>query len=96
MSIVNLEMSSRQTVFGDIGSTVSNKYAYANSPDIRTEMFLLFDDQSILHFTEKDRQQQLQFFTAIAGFRKKMSLSDFAEYQLSGFKLADRTRLYLC
>lgn len=78
-----LEMSSRQTVFGDIGSTVSNKYAYANSPDIRTEMFLLFDDQSILHFTEKTGNSNYSSLPQLL-VSEKMSLSDFAEYQLSG------------
>ena len=63
--------------------TPSNKYAYANSPDIRTEMFLLFDDQSILHFTEKTGNSNYSSLPQLL-VSEKMSLSDFAEYQLSG------------
>lgn len=76
-----LQMSSHQTVFSDIGSTISNKYAYANSEDIYTEMFLLFDDQSSLLFTTKNGNSNYTSLQQLLA-SEKMRLSDFAEYQL--------------
>ena len=75
------QMSSRPVSFSDIGSTVSNKYAYANSQDIRTEMFLLFDNQSTLHFTEKTINSNYGSLHQLL-VSEKMRLADFAEYQL--------------
>ena len=50
-----LEMSSKPVFFRDVPSFIANKYAYANSAEIRREMYLLFSDQSILHYTEKTK-----------------------------------------
>ena len=48
-----LEMSSEHVFFRNVPSFIANKYAYANSAEIRREMDLLFSDQSILHYTKK-------------------------------------------
>lgn len=76
-----LEMSSHSIAFRDINSTVSKKYAYANSQDIGTEMFLLFDDQSSLHFTEKTSSSDYKSLQQVLD-SEKMKSDDFAEFQL--------------
>lgn len=76
-----LELSSHPIAFRDINSTVNDKYAYANSQDIRNEMFLLFDDQSILHYTEKSGNSDYRSLQQLLDC-EKMRSDDFAEFQL--------------
>ena len=74
-----LEMSSEHVFFRDIPSFIANKYAYANSAEIRREMDLLFSDQSILHYTEKtgsDYQTLPHMLQSV-----EMYQEDFAHYQ---------------
>ena len=45
-----LEMSSNPVHFYEIPSMIERKYMYANSENILREQFLLFSDQSMLHY----------------------------------------------
>lgn len=74
-----LEMSSEHVIFRNVPSFIGNKYAYANSVEIRREMDLLFTDQSILHYTEKtgsDYQTLPHMLQSV-----EMHQEDFAHYQ---------------
>ena len=74
-----LEMSSEHVIFRNVPSFIGNKYAYANSVEIRREMDLLFSDQSILHYTEKtgsDYQTLPHMLQSV-----EMHREDFAHYQ---------------
>ena len=75
-----LEMSSHPLAFREINSTVSNKYAYANSQDIGTEMFLLFDDQSSLHFTKEASNSNYESLQQLLA-SENLRIDDFAEFQ---------------
>lgn len=74
-----LEISSEHIFFRDSPSFIANKYAYANSEKIRQEMYLLFSDQSILHYTEKtgsNYQTLPQMLQSVEMYKE-----DFAHFQ---------------
>lgn len=74
-----LEMSSKPVFFRDVPSFIANKYAYANSKEIRQEMYLLFSDQSLLHYTKKTRstyQTLPQMLQSVEMYKE-----DFAHFQ---------------
>ena len=48
-----LEMSSGHIVFDSLKGCIENKYAYSLSDDLRSEMFLLFSDQSMMSYTKR-------------------------------------------
>lgn len=78
------EMTSEHIVFSNIPSFMNNKYAYANCEDIKTEMHLLYSDQSMLHYTEKT---DLKYKTLPELLRaEEMTLCDFNEYQIPSIK----------
>lgn len=74
-----LEMSSGHIIFSNIISMQNKKYAYSNSEALRREQFLLYSDQSPLHFTEKT-QSKYHFFTQLI-MNESMILNDFADFQ---------------
>ena len=66
-----------------------NKYAYANSDEIQKEMFLLFSDQSMLHYTEKTKSKYKTISELLRA--EEMALDDFALFQVQPIKwLIDR------
>jgi hypothetical protein len=75
-----LEMSSGHIVFSELIGMLDKKYVYANSDNIRNEMFALFSDQSMMSFTEKT-QSKYQTLPQLL-LSEKMMREDFAEYQL--------------
>lgn len=76
-----LEMSSGHIVFGGIASIMQNKYAYFNSADLQSEMFLLFSDQSMMSYTEKTGSTYSTLPQLLLS--ENVKRSDFAEYQHS-------------
>lgn len=78
------EMTSEQMVFSQLSGFFPDKYAYSNSPDLNSEMFLLFSDQSHLTYTEKTKAKYRSFDTLVSS--ESMSLNDFAYYQVEPIK----------
>lgn len=74
-----LEMSSGHIVFSELMSHVENKYAYSNSTELQTEMFLLFSDQSMMNYTEKTRSTYQTFPQLLMSVDVKRE--DFAHFQ---------------
>lgn len=74
-----LEMSSGHIVFDTLSSTMSGKYAYSNSNAIRSEMFLLFSDQSTMNYTEKTKSKYETLPDLLRS--EKMKKDDFAPHQ---------------
>jgi|LSQX01.2.fsa_nt_gb hypothetical protein len=73
------EISSEHIVLGDVPSLIPSKYAYADSVEIKNEMFAMFSDQSMLSYTEKTKST----YTTLTGLvaNERISLHDFPEYQ---------------
>ena len=89
-----LEMSSGHIVVSQLGSFFHDKYAYANSEEINTEMYLLFSDQSRLTYTERTKTKYRAFCDMLAN--ESMSLEDFAAFQIESIKwLISRGVLYI-
>ena len=89
-----LEMSSGHIVVSQLGSFFRDKYAYANSEEINSEMFLMFSDQSRLTYTEKTETKYSAFCDMLAN--ESMSMEDFAAYQTESIKwLISRAVLYI-
>lgn len=74
-----LEMSSGHVVFSEIPSMIRNKYAYAASETVQSEMFLLFSDQSMMNYTEKTRSKYQTLPELLLS--EKMKKEDFRDYQ---------------
>ena len=74
------ESSSESVPFSCIGSWSKKKYAYADSQDLRTEMFLLFSDQAPVNFTEKTQSKYRSFASLIVS--ESMKRNDFFQHQL--------------
>ena len=58
---------------------IRNKYAYAASETVQSEMFLLFSDQSMMNYTEKTRSKYQTLPELLLS--EKMKKDDFQEYQ---------------
>ncbi|WP_140401213.1 hypothetical protein [Anaeromassilibacillus sp. An200] len=74
-----LEMSSGHVFVRNVPSFIANKYAYANSAEIRREMDLLFSDHFILSYTEKtgsDYQTLLYMLQSVEVYKE-----DFIHFQ---------------
>ncbi len=78
------EVSSGNTKLDCVGSFIKNKYAYANSTDVRSEMFLLFSDQSPIFIPSKSKKECRSFIELICS--ECMSLNDFFPYQIQSIK----------
>lgn len=76
-----LEMSSGHVVFSELASAMANKYAYSNSEDLQTEMFLLFSDQSMMNYTKKTGSNYQTLPQLLLS--ENMTREDFAYYQQS-------------
>lgn len=88
------EMSSEHIIFSTIPTLIPNKYAYPSSNEIQNEMFALFSDQSMLHFTERTMTSYPTLFKMLQS--EEMVISDFAEYQQANIKwLIDKKCLYI-
>lgn len=74
-----LEMSSEHIVFSKLSGMLDNKYVYANSDDLRKEMFFLFSDQSLMNYTKKTRSTYKSLPQLLLS--EKMKRDDFAESQ---------------
>lgn len=74
-----LEMSSGHVIFREIPSIVKNKYAYSGSETVEKEMYLLFSDQSMMHYTEKTKGQYRTLPKLLLS--ESMKKEDFAYYQ---------------
>ena len=78
-----LEMSSNQVLFHDIPSMIEKKYAYANSDDIQREQFLLFSDQSMLHYLPKHEGAQ-SFYELLS--KSKIKSTDYPEWEMDDLR----------
>ena len=75
------EMSTESLRIDGIPSLMQDKYAYSNSVSLKNEMFLLFSDQSTIHYTEKTKSKYSSFFELL--YHEKMYECDFLDYQIS-------------
>lgn len=74
-----LEMSSGHIAFDSLVSSMSGKYGYPNSNAIRSEMFLLFSDQSTMNYTKKTKSKYKTLPDLLQS--EKMRKDDFTPYQ---------------
>ena len=58
---------------------MKNKYAYSGSETVEKEMYLLFSDQSMMHYTEKTKGQYRTLPRLLLS--ESMKKEDFAYYQ---------------
>lgn len=79
-----LEMSSNHVVFSDLPSMTENKYAYAQSDDLKKELFLLFSDQSLLNYDHKRKISERSFFDLAR--KLKMYFSDYPKWAHNNLK----------
>lgn len=78
------EMRSEHVVFSELPSFIPNKYAYSNSDDTEKELFFLYSDQSLLHYTEKT---EAKYETIVDMLRAEdMTIEDFQYYQASAIQ----------
>lgn len=75
------EMSSEHMVIEEIPSLIGAKYAYGLSEDINNEMFALFSNQSILHYTEKTKSKYSTLFELLR--HEVVNKSDFKSWQFN-------------
>lgn len=75
-----LEMSSGHIVFDSLMGCIENKYAYALSENLRTEMFLLFSDQSMMSYTKKTESNYQTVPQLLLS--ERIRRDDYEEYQL--------------
>lgn len=78
-----LEISSSSVPFDNIKSLVKKKYVYANKEKTRRLFFLLFSNQSMMHYIEKYERHDT-FFELIT--KENVSLKDFQDYQQEDLK----------
>lgn len=77
-----LEISSGHVVFGEIGSTMRNKYAYVSSSSgLKQEMPLLFSNQTVMHYTKKTGSKYPTLAALLQA--EYLTQADFEPYQQS-------------
>ena len=87
------EMTSEHVVLSELGSFRHDKYAYANSQEIRAEMFSLFSNQSLLGHIERTQAKYSTLYDLLAS--EVVKVEDFAPYQVSTIQwLITRGTLY--
>ena len=82
------EMSSKQTAFSDLPSMINNKYAYANSKEIEREQYLLFSDQSMLHYLPKQKKSFKSFFDALASC--EVNIIEYPEWEMNDVRWLEK------
>lgn len=75
------EISSEHIIFEEISSLMDAKYAYGLSEDINNQMFALFSDQSMLHYTKKFKTKYSTLFELLR--YEVMSEKDFQPWQFN-------------
>ena len=78
-----LEISSSSVPFDNIKSLVKKKYVYSNEEKTRRLFFLLFSNQSMMHYNEKYERHET-FFELIT--KENIPLKDFPDYQQEDLK----------
>ncbi len=73
-----LEMSSKPIVFEALPSMTKNKYVYTNGGEILREQFLMFSDQSMLHYLPNSNKIFKSFFDAM--ITQPVTVSDYPEW----------------
>ena len=74
------EMSSEHLFVENLPSFVENKYAYSNDEStIKTEMLLLFSDQTALSFIERTKDKYSTLYELL--INEEILYSDFKDYQ---------------
>lgn len=74
------EMSSEHLIINGFPTLICDKYAYANSPEINQEMFMLFSDQSMLGYTKGEDKRHSTFIEILV--KEETNRDDYEEYQL--------------
>ena len=74
------EMSSEHLIINGFPTLICDKYAYANSPEINQEMFMLFSDQSLLGYTKGEDTRHSTFIEILV--KEETNRDDYEEYQL--------------
>lgn len=74
-----LEMSSGHVVVSSLSGTSKNKYAYAASNYLQSEIFLLFSDQSMMNYTERTGSKYETLPELLLS--EHIKRENFAEYQ---------------
>lgn len=88
------EMSSNPVSISKLSSQIKNKYAYANSENIKKEMFALFSDQCMLSYIEKYGSQYGCLYNLLK--EEKINIADYIEnYKGSIEWLRDRGCIFI-
>ena len=85
-----LEMSSKPVTFDTLPSMTNNKYVYANSTEIEREQFLLFSDQSMLHYLPNIKKTFKNFFEILYSWDVK--ITDYPEYEINNLRWLEKRR----
>lgn len=83
-----LEMSSNPVTFDTLPSMINNKYVYANSAEIEREQFLLFSDQSMLHYLPNIKRSFKNFFEVLSSCEVK--ISDYPEWEINDIRWLEK------
>lgn len=83
-----LEMSSNPVRFNALPSMTNNKYVYVNSAEIEREQFLLFSDQSMLHYLPNIKKTFKNFFEILYSWEVK--ITDYPEYKMNDLRWLEK------
>lgn len=78
-----LEMSSNPVHFYEIPSMIERKYVYANSDNILREQFLLFSDQSMLHYLP-NREGARSFYELLS--KNTIKSTEYPEWEMADLR----------
>ena len=88
------EMSSNPVPISEIPSQIKNKYAYANSENIKKEVFALFSDQCMLSYTEKYGSHYRCLYDLL--MHERVNVSDYMDnYKESIEWVCDRGSIFI-
>lgn len=89
------EMISGSIRYKEIPSMIKNKYAYANSNEIKREMYDMFSDQCMLSYTEKTGSKYNTFFELLQS--ENVKIEEMEEYNLDELNwLLERGVIFVC
>ena len=89
-----LEISSNPLSFEALPSMLNNKYVYGKSQEIEKEQYLLFSDQSMLHYLPNKQETFKSFYEVLSS--REVTLADYPEWEINNIKwLEKRGAIYI-
>lgn len=89
-----LEISSKPLAFEALPSMLNNKYVYGKSQEIEKEQYLLFSDQSMLHYLPNKQETFKSFYEVLSS--REVTLADYPEWEINNIKwLEKRGAIYI-